>query len=491
MSEKARVDETSNGRAARIGLYLGPALAVFMLIFFQPEGLEPVAWRTAAAAVWMAVWWSTEAVPVPVTALLPLVLFAPLDIMPIRETASSYAHPTIYLFLGGFMLAAAIERWNLHRRIALNVVRRIGTSPPRLLAGFMTVSAALSMWITNTSTTMMLLPIVVSVTAVILGERKDIVAKDVKNFRQSMLLGVAHGSTIGGVATLIGTPPNAFLAGFMESNYGVTIGFAEWMKIGLPLTLVMLPLTWLAFTRLIYPVGFSGDKAVLEHLKDLLKGLGKMGTAERRVAVVFFAVALSWMFRKKLMLLPGLEGLSDAGIAIAGAVLLFIIPSGSKKGERLMNWERTAKLPWGILILFGGGLALAGAVSGSGLAAWLGNSLAPLGSFGLPVLLVATVALVIFLTELTSNLATTATFLPVVAAVAIELGADPMLLAVPVTLAASWAFMLPIATPPNAIVFSSGHITIPHMARSGLVLNLMGIVLLSIMAMFLVPLFFG
>ena len=453
--------------------------------------MEPVAWRTAAAAVWMAVWWATEAVPVPVTALLPLVLFAPLDIMPIKETASAYAHPTIYLFLGGFIIAAAIEKWNLHRRIALNVVRRIGASPLRLVGGFMVVSAGLSMWMTNTSTTMMLLPIVISVAVVILADRDDIAEKDAKNFRISMLLGIAYGATAGGVATLIGTPPNAFLAGFMEENYGVVIGFAQWMKVGVPLTLIMLPITWFVLTRLIYPFNFDCDDTVRDHLESLRSALGKMSRPEKRVALVFVSVALSWMFRKPLSELPGLEGLSDAGIAIAGAVLLFIIPSGQKKNERLMNWERTTKLPWGILVLFGGGLALAGAVSSSGLAGWLGNSLAPLGVFGLPVLVVATAALVIFLTELTSNFATTATFLPVVAAVAIELGVDPMLIAVPVTLAASFAFMLPIATPPNAIVFGSGHISIPQMARAGLVLNLIGVVLLSVVALVLVPQLLG
>lgn len=484
-------EQDVRGRAARIGLYLGPGLALVMMVFFEPSSMEGVAWRTAAIAIWMAVWWATEAIPVPATALLPLMLFAPFEILSIRETAASFAHPTIFLFLGGFILAAAIEKWNLHRRLALNVLMRVGTGPARLVGGFMLVSALLSMWMTNTSTTMMLLPIAISIVSLMLSEGGDVSERSEQNFKISMLLGVAYGATIGGVATLIGTPPNAFLAGFMAETYDISIGFSDWMKVGLPITFIMLPGAWFVLTRFIYPAEFSASENVSSHFESLRQNLGRMSGAEVRVGLVFLLVALSWMFRKVIIGVTGIEGLSDAGIAITGAILLFLLPSGRARSERLMDWSSAIVVPWGILLLFGGGLALANAVSQSGLASWLGNSLAPLGDFGLPVLLVATVALVIFLTELTSNLATTASFLPVVSAVAVELGVDPMLLAVPVALAASCAFMLPVATPPNAIVFGSGFLTIPQMARAGLWLNCFAIVLLALVALFLVPMVFG
>ncbi len=470
----------------RVGLLLGPALGVLMLIIGPPDSMEPMAWRTAAIGIWMAVWWATEAVPVAVTALLPLVLFSPLGIRTINEAAAPFAHPTIFLFLGGFMIAAAIQRWNLHKRIALSILGVVGTESRRLVGGFMIASAALSMWMTNTSTTMMLLPIALSVVAVITAEVEE--AADRRNFAVTLLLGVAYGATIGGVATLVGTPPNAFLAGFMEENYGVRIHFAQWMLVGLPVTVIMLPLGWVFLTRVIYPVRFEGTETVRAHLSTMRSELGVISKPEKRVAIVFVLVAFSWMFRSVISDVTGVKGLSDAGIAMAGAVSLFLIPSGASEGPMLMNWERMTKLPWGILLLFGGGLSLAGAVSGSGLAQWLGDSLAPLGAFGLPVLVIAAVALVIFLTELTSNLATTATFLPVVAAIAVEVGQAPIALTVPVALAASCAFMLPIATPPNAIVYGSEMITIPQMARAGLALNLIGIILLSMIALWLAPL---
>jgi sodium-dependent dicarboxylate transporter 2/3/5 len=451
------------------------------------DAMNPQAWRAAAVGLWMAIWWATEAIPVPVTAFLPLVIFEPLGITSLRDAAAPYANPIIYLFLGGFLMALAIERWNLHRRIALAILDRTGTDGRRLIGGFMLVCAGLSMWMTNTSTTMMLLPIVLSVIAVIRDNVTDISEKSHTDFQIAMLLGLAYAASIGGLATLVGTPPNALLIGYLSENYGIQISFARWMTVGIPVTLVMLPIAWFVLTRFLHPVNVPASEAVNQHLHELREEMGPMTTPEKRVAVIFVLVILSWMLRRPLTELTGLTGISDPGIVMTAGVLLFVLPSGNPEQLRLMVWKDSARLPWGVLILFGGGLSLAAAVSNTGLALWLGESLAPLNAFGLAALVVAAVALVIFLTELTSNLATTATLLPVMGAIAVQAGLPPLYLTVPITIAASCAFMLPVATPPNAIVFSTGQITIPQMARAGLALNLIGVVIVTIVALYLAP----
>jgi len=471
-----------------VGRILGPAIFALMLATDQYQHVMNVqAWHAAAVGLWMAVWWATEAIPVPVTAFLPLVLFEPLGIATLRDAAAPYANPIIFLFLGGFMMALALERWNLHRRIALAILDRTGTDGRRLVGGFMFVCAMLSMWMTNTSTTMMLLPIVLSVIGVIRDNVSDLSEKGRSDFQIAMLLGLAYSASIGGLATLVGTPPNALLIGYMAENYGIEISFARWMLVGIPVTVILLPVAWLVLTRFLHPVNFPANDAVRDHLHGLRDDMGPMTTPERRVAVIFVAVILSWMLRRPLTELTGLTGISDAGIVMTAAVLLFMLPSGNAAQPQLMTWHDAARLPWGVLILFGGGLSLAAAVSNSGLALWLGESLAPLNAFGVAALVVAAVALVIFLTELTSNLATTATLLPVMGAIAIQAGVPPLMLTVPITIAASCAFMLPVATPPNAIVFATGQISIPQMVRAGLFLNLFGIIMVSIIAMFLVP----
>jgi len=446
---------------------------------------------TAAVGVLMAVWWATETVPIAVTALLPLVAFPLLDIGSIQETASPYANKVIFLFLGGFIVAFAMQRWNLHRRMALTVLQYAGGNGRSLVGGFMLSSALISMWVMNTSTTMMLLPIAVSIIAVIHKTVGTLDHKGKQDFQYSLLLGVAYGATIGGMATLVGTAPNAMFAAFMLDNYGTQIDFSRWMMVGLPLSALMLPLAWLALTRWVFKVDFvtSGEsRAVLKRMKA---DLGAISAPEKRVAIVFLLMAFCWMSRPMLTKLPGLSALDDSLIAMAGAILLFLLPSGEKSDPLLLRWQYAEKLPWSVLILFGGGLTLANAVARTGLAEWLGNSLQAVGELPLIVIVVLAAALIIFLTELTSNMATTATFLPVVGAIAIEAGYDPIILAVPVTLAASCAFMLPVATPPNAIVFGSGMLTIPRMARAGLVLNLIGIVLVSAVAYNLAPMFLG
>ena len=492
MNTGAKISEPAVNRPLEtyqtVGRILGPVVFAVMLMTDQwQDAMNPQAWRAAAIGMWMAIWWATEAVPVPVTAFLPLVIFEPLGIANLRDAAAPYANPIIYLFLGGFLMALALERWNLHRRIALAILDRTGTDGRRLIGGFMFVCAMLSMWMTNTSTTMMLLPIVLSVIAVIRDNVVGLSEKSRSDFQIAMLLGLAYSASIGGLATLIGTPPNALLIGYLAENYGIEISFARWMTVGIPITMVMLPIAWFLLTRVLFPVNIPASEAVNQHLHKLREEMGPITTPERRVAVIFVAVILSWMFRRPVTEMLGLTGVSDAGIVMTAGVLLFMLPSGNPAQPQLMTWHDATRLPWGVLILFGGGLSLAAAVSNTGLALWLGESLAPLNSLHIAVLVVAAVALVIFLTELTSNLATTATLLPVMGAIAIQAGIPPLFLTVPITIAASCAFMLPVATPPNAIVFATGQITIPQMVRAGIVLNLICIVIVTLVALYLAP----
>jgi len=470
----------------RIGLIAGPALAGVLIAIGVPEDLSAAAWRTAALGVLMGVWWATEALPVAATALVPIALFPLLGIADLRAVTAPFANPTIYLFLGGFMVALAIQHWDLHRRIALAVIAAAGGTGASLVGGFMVASALISMWVTNTATTMMLLPIATSVVAIVHEHLGDSVAAR-ERFAIAMMLGVAYGATIGGMATLVGTPPNALLAAFMQERFGTPIGFAQWMLVGLPLSIVLLPLCWWLLTARLYPVPFSTRGEVRDHLRRLRRDAGPMTSAQKRVVAIFLALAGGWMMRPLLTRMPSLEGLSDTGLAVLAALALFLVPSAAAGSPRLLTWRDVRDLPWGLLLLFGGGLSLAAAVSSSGLATWLGERLMAIGFSGLTMLVIAVVVLIIFLTELTSNLATTATFLPVVAAVAVEAGHAPIALCVPVALAASCAFMLPVATPPNAVVYGSGLVTIADMVRAGFWLNLIGVVVVSLVALLLAP----
>lgn len=468
------------------GIIAGLLAALAVLLLFDPADLDRPAEIVAAIGVLMAVWWATEAIPLPITALLPIVIFPLAGIASIDEAAAPYANPIIYLFLGGFLVALAIERSELHRRIALAIFRVMGKSGRGLVAGFMVAAAFLSMWISNTSTTLMLFPIAVSLALVVGETSPDLDDKDKHNFKVALLLALAYGASIGGLATLVGTPTNAFMAGFLQSEYDIAIPFAQWMMIGIPVTVIMLPIVWLLLTRVLHPVSFASSAEMLAELDRRITALGPMSTGEKRTAMLFAMLVVGWVLREPIAGAFGIEGLSDAGVAMIVALLAFLIPSG-KQGEALVLWSDTARLPWGVLILFGGGLSLAAALSSSGLTLWLGQQLAPLGAINHILLIVALTGLVIFLTELTSNVATTATLLPVVAALAVELSLDPLMLVVPVTIAASCAFMLPVATPPNAIVFSSGDVTIREMMRAGFWLNIISVVLVSLIAAFLVP----
>jgi len=473
--------EAGGGARSRVGLILGPALFALLLLLPAPSGMTPAAWRTAATGILMAVWWITEAIPIPVTALAPLVVFPLLGVASIGGAAAPYANPVIFLFLGGFLIAAALQRCGLHRRMALTIIALVGTSPRRLVGGFMAATAFISMWVSNTATVVMLLPMALSVLALV--ESRG--AADA-NFGVTLLLGLAYAASIGGVGTLIGTPPNALLAGFMDEAYGVRIGFVEWMLLGVPLVLVALPLTWALLTRVLYPVPGNDAGGGAELIRDELRRLGPMSRAELLVGGITALTAAAWVARP--LLDDVIPGISDAGIAIGGALLLFIIPSDWRERTPLLGWEDAQRLPWGVLLLFGGGLSLANAIEETGLATWIGEALGAVAAWP-PLLVVLTVStIIIFLTELTSNTATAAAFLPVAAALAVGIGVEPVLLAVPVALGASCAFMMPVATPPNAIVYGSGHLTIPQMARAGFWLNLMMVVLVTAAAFLLAPL---
>ena len=474
-----------------IGLYIGPIIAIFMLLAPTPDGLSNEAWSVAAMGSLMAIWWATEAIPIAITALLPLVFFPLLGISSIQEAATPFANKVIYLFLGGFIVAFAMQRWNLHRRIALTILQYVGGNGRSLVGGFMLVSASLSMWVMNTSTTMMLLPIAISVITVIHGTVEHLNEKQKQDFQYALLLGIAYAATIGGMSTLVGTAPNAMLAAFMLETYDADLSFSKWMLVGIPLSLVMAPLAWVALTRWTFKVDFATNDTGRLALKKMKDDLGSISTPEIRVGIIFLLLAIAWISRPILVTLPGLSALDDSSIAMAGAISLFMIPSGDKTDPVLLRWIHLEKLPWSILLLFGGGLSLAAAVSNSGLAAWLGSNLSLISDLPTTLLVMIIAVMIIFLTELTSNVATTATFLPVIGAIAIEMGINPIILAAPVTLAASCAFMLPVATPPNAIVFGSGLLNIPKMIRAGLVLNLIGIIVVSLVSLTLAPYFLG
>jgi len=470
----------------RIGLLFGPLAYILIQWFFRSEGLSDKGVSVLAATAWIAIWWITEAIAIEATALLPLILFPLAGVSSLGDTGAAYGHKFIFLFLGGFMIALTIEKWNLHRRIALHIIELVGTSLIRVILGFMLSTALLSMWISNTATTVMILPIGMAVVAK-LGEAFD--RKDRNNFRKALMLAIAYSASIGGMATLIGTPPNLIFAGVVEETYQIEITFLQWFSLGLPVAVVLLIICWYYLSYRAFPLKglqFPGGKTVI---KEQLKNLGPMSRQEKMVLAVFGLTALAWVSRSFLLvkLIPKVD---DTIIALTGAILLFILPSG-KRGERLLSWQDAVKLPWGVLLLFGGGIALAVGFQSSGLAQWIGTQLQTLGGVPIFILVLVIVATVNFLTEITSNLATTTILLPILAALAVMMGVHPFLLLIAATLAASCAFMLPVATPPNALVFGSGHIQMSDMIRTGVWLNLISILLLTLIVYFLLPHLWG
>ena len=462
---------------------LGIAALAAAFLFDAPAGLSGSAWQVAGIAALMTCWWVGEVVPLPVTAILPLLLLPVAGEATLGDVAPSYAHPLIFLFFGGFLIGAAFQRWQLHRRVALVLVHRVGTRQDRQVGGFMLAAAMLSMWVSNTATTIMMVPIGLSL---ITAEGEEDGA-----FAKSLLLGIAYGASIGGIATLIGTPPNALLAAYLETSYGFELGFGRWMAVGLPVSAILLVLAWLWLTRIHFRLRRLPNAEIRHVLEAQLQALGRISGPEGRVLVIFLLTAALWVFRPILEdIVPGLA-LSDPGIALFAAVVLFLLPSGAPDGGRLLAWQDAKSLPWGILILFGGGLALARAIDDSGLAVWIGERIAALTGGEVIVLMVAVVTIIILLTELMSNTAATAAFLPVLGGVAASVGENPLILLVPAALAASCAFMMPVATPPNAVVFGSERLRIADMVCAGAALNVIALIVIAGIGYLAVGIVFG
>ncbi|WP_108244486.1 SLC13 family permease [Muricauda brasiliensis] len=468
-----------------IFLVLGPLVFLILQTFDPPSGMPQSAFSMLGITLWMAIWWVTEAIPIGVTALLPIILFPLTGAVDLSSTTASYGHKYIFLYMGGFMLAIAIEKWNLHKRIALHVIRIIGTNVSKIILGFMVATAFLSMWISNTATSVMMLPIAMS----IVTQLKDNPAtREDENliFGKALMLGIAYSASIGGVATLIGTPPNLVFAGYVEEVYGIEITFWQWAKWGLPIAIPLLVIAWIYLTKFAFTFKQKEFPGGREEINTLIKQLGPMKKEEKMVLGIFVLTAFAWITRS-FVLQPLLPAIDDTIIAMCAGILLFTIKSDNKK-EPLINWEDAVKLPWGIILLFGGGMALASGFETTGLAEWLGSQMSLLQGLALIVLVVVIVASVNFITEVTSNLATTAMLLPILAPIAIGLDINPYILMVATTVAASCAFMLPVATPPNAVVFGSGYLKISDMAKSGIWMNIVSIVFLSLMVYYLLPL---
>jgi sodium-dependent dicarboxylate transporter 2/3/5 len=481
-----------------IGLVAGPLVA-WLVLQFLPESYVDAAGDTVAFGraghltfflmVWMAIWWLTEAIDIEATALLPVVVLPMVGAATIQEAGSAYANPLLFLFMGGFLMALAMQRWGLDRRIALRILMLIGTSPARLIGGFMIATALLSSFISNTATTAMMLPIGLSIIQLFGRHQRAEGAGKSDQFAVCLMLSIAYAASIGGIGTIIGTPPNGYLVEFIRDTTGEEIGFLRWMTIGYPVVLVFLPLTWLLLTRVLHPVPRKSLAGAHELLAGELAGMGRTGRGEWVTLIAFGGAILGWLTRP-LLARPGwVPGLSDAGVALTAGLVLFVIPVDARKREFVLDWSTAKKMPWGVLILLGGGISLARAVDGNGVAAWIGSQAQAFGGLPSIALMLIVVAGMTFLTELTSNAATTATIIPILFALAPGLGVDPYFLIVPATIAASCAFMLPVATPPNAILFGSGHITIPQMCRAGLVLNLVGVaVITAVMYLVALPL---
>jgi sodium-dependent dicarboxylate transporter 2/3/5 len=473
-----------------IGLIIGIIFLITTCLLPSPESLNNKAWLTLGVAILMATWWLTEAIPLPATGLLPLVLFPLLGISSIKDTAQAFSHPIIFLFMGGFIIGLAMQHTGLHKRIAYYIISKFKSSPKSLVFGFMCATAFLSMWISNSATAIMMLPIALSIITVFKEDKNDI--KD-NNFDKALVLSIAFSATIGGIATIIGTPPNTVMAAMLSEIYNYEINFVDWLKIGLPTSIILLPITWIILTFLCFPLNSKSsikDKVI----KDKIKELGKISQDEIMVGIVFIITASLWISRKWLS--TALDGvipagaLNDSTIAIMAAIFLFIIPSNRPKRKRLIDWQVAQNIPWGALILIGGGLSLATVINSSGLATWIGSLSSNLSNISIVFIVLICIASIIVLTELTSNTATASTFIPIMGATALGLGQDPLLLIIPATLAASCAFMMPVATPPNTIAYASGHLKISDMIKAGIWLNIISIIIIGvIIALILGPVF--
>ena len=473
-----------------IGLLIGIIFFLGTCFFPAPNSLNSEAWLTLGVALLMATWWLTEAIPLPATGLIPLVMFPILNISSIKQTAQGFSHPIIFLFMGGFIIGLAMQHTGLHKRIAYYIISKFKKGPRSIIFGFMVGTAFLSMWISNSATAIMMLPIALSIITV-LNENK--INPKNNNFDKALVLSIAFSATIGGIATIIGTPPNTVMAAMLSELYNYEISFVDWLKIGLPTSIILLPIAWVILTYLCFPL--DSKTSVKENIiRDKIKELGKISQDEILVGVVFIITAFLWISRKWISsllenIIP-IGAINDSSIAILAAIVLFILPSNEISKKRLIDWEVVQKIPWGALILIGGGLALASVISSSGLAAWIGALSSNFDGISIILIVLLSVAIIIILTELTSNTATASTFIPIFGATALGLGQDPLLLIIPATLGASCAFMMPVATPPNTIAYASGHIKISDMVKAGIWLNITSLIIIGvIIALILGPVF--
>ena len=467
---------------------LGPLLFFIILILDAPNEISNEGLRLLGIIIWMAVWWISEVVPIAVTSLLPIILFPSLNILNIQETGANYGHKYIFLFIGGFILANAIQKWNLHKRIALNIILKIGGSTDKIILGFMLATGFLSMWISNTATTVMMLPIALSVINQ-LKDHPETLVNENKVFGKALMLGVAYSASAGGIATLIGTPPNLIFAGFIQENFNIEISFFQWMKIGFPVSIILMLFIWWFLTKYAFKLNKTGFPGGKEEIKKILSKMGKINNEEKKILMVFTLTILSWIFRKNTinLIIPNFD---DSMIAISSAIILFILPSKNKK-EPIMKWKDALTIPWGILLLFGGGLSIAKGFQATGLDYWIGDQLSFLTFSSSLLVIFLIIAGVNFLTEMTSNMATTAMLLPVMIPIANIMQINPFLLLVGTTLAASCAFMLPVATPPNAVVFGSKLLKISDMVKAGILINIFSIIIILIMVYFGMPIFWN
>ena len=474
-------------RPQLIGLFLGPLLFLSVILFYYPEGLSYEGRMVLATTLWVATWWITEAIPIPATSLLPLILLPVTQGLDGDTAASSYGDPIVFLFLGGFLIAMAMEKWNLHKRIALNIISVVGTSTSRIVLGFMIATGFLSMWVSNTAAVMMMLPIgtaIIYQASQAAKASKQEIGEDNRKFEKSLVFAIGYAGTIGGLGTLIGTPPNIILAAMASSLFGMEISFGGWMLIAVPIVVILLFSSWIYLTKVVFRIKMKelpgGKDLILKQKQDL----GKMSFEEKAVLTVFTFAAFMWVSRTFLweadavLEIIAIPGISDTFIAVLAGVLLFLIPSVNKKGQRILDWDVSKELPWGVLLLFGGGLAIAAGFTSSGLSQWIGDQLTILEGMNILLIIIISTTLVLFLTEITSNTATATMILPVMASLALALDVHPYAIMVPAAMAANCAFMLPVGTPPNAIIFASGKITIAEMVKIGFILNIFTLILL-------------
>lgn len=485
--EKKKQPRPQRRKGQLLGLGLGPLCFLLTLLFVKPEGMSPEAIAVLASTLWIAIWWLTEAIPIPITSLLPIVLF-PLTGALSEGVTTAYADSTIFLFLGGFVLALTLEKWGLHQRIALNIILFVGTSTKKITLGMMAATGFLSMWISNTAAAMMMMPIALSI---IRHVNQSIDPRNREpNFGKAIMLGVAYAASIGGLGTLIGTPPNTIFVGVVRELYGIDLSFATWMLFGVPISVLLLAAVWFYLVKIAFPVKMHSIPGGKEMIQTQKERLGKMSYEERVIATVFVGTAFAWITRT-FILERFIPGINDTIIAITAAIVLFIIPAKNAKDGHMVSWEDAKKIPWDVLLLFGGGLAIAKGFSESGLAKWIGEQLTILQGVHLFLIVLAVAALVLFLTEITSNTATATMMFPIMASLALALDVHPYVLMITAGISASCAFMLPVATPPNAIVFSTGLIKIQDMAKAGLWINFFCIFIITLFTYYFLPLVWG